>query len=149
MMKKRTRSSTRFLARLLILCSMVCPLYIKTTKLYIITQMMSSVIDKYSSAVAADLNFGTLRFEPSAAEPSQNALDSIRGLLGLSRQCANCHTAPREHPRRAISPLAHPRRPGGEVHRLIVIDHGRGRVLRGKKPRKSGAGNETLDRKST
>src|ERR1039458_7542885 len=84
MMKKRTRSSTRFLARLLILCSMGCPLYIKTTKLYIITQMMSSVIDKYFSAVAADLNFGTLRFEPSAAEPSQNALDSIRGLLGLS-----------------------------------------------------------------
>ena len=30
------------------------------------------------------------------------------------------------------------------AHRLIAIDHRRGCVLKGKKPRKSGAGNETL-----
>jgi hypothetical protein len=30
------------------------------------------------------------------------------------------------------------------AHRLIAIDHRRGRDLKGKKPRKTGAGNETL-----
>ena len=49
-----------------------------------------------------------------------------------------------------MGPICHARLAPNDIyyqftaHRLIVVDHSRGRVLEGKKPRKTGAGNETL-----